>query len=320
MRKIWNVLLVLTTLAGASAAAEYPDKPIKFVIPFPAGQSTDILGRGLANEMSGVLKQPIIIENKGGAGGIIGIEAAKRAPNDGYTVLIGSSGPLSINENLHKDIPYNTLRDFEPVGMVLANPQFLVTRADFPANNLAELIALVKQKPGEYKYASGGVGLTNHLTMEMLKLRTGMDARHIPYRGASAALTGLIGGDTDMMFESGAPIVSYVESGKLKIIAVGGKSPSERFPDVPSVDKAGVPGFDASTWIAMMVPKGTPEAVIERLNAAIPVALQQPALKQLFASSGVLAKVASPEETRAFIQGELNMWKETIDKGNIKPE
>jgi len=324
MRLIRTLLFTLGACLGAGASAQaqaqYPENPIKAVVPFPAGQATDILARLFTAPLSDVLKQPVYVENKGGAGGIIGIEAARRSPNDGYTILLASSGPLSINQNLYKDIPYDTLRDFDPVAMMLVNPQFLVVREDFPASNLEELIEVVKKNPGKYNYGSGGVGLTNHLTMEMLKQRTGMDIRHVPYRGATAALSGLIAGDTAMMFESGPPIIPHVQAGKLKIIAVGRKERSDRFPDVPSVHEAGVEGFDAATWIAVMVPKGTPQPVIERLNAATNEVLQQPGIRKQFADVTASAMIATPEQTRAFIDSEIRLWRDTIRKGNIQAE
>ncbi len=320
MKFMRTAALAIMTLWGGHAAAAYPDQPIKVIVPFPAGQTTDILARAMADEMTKIIGQPIYIENKGGAGGIIGIEAAKRSPNDGYTVLIASSGPLAINPNLYKDIPYQTMEDFEPVAMILEVPQFLVTRSDFPAKNLNELIALVKQNPEKYNYASGGVGLTNHLTMEMLKNQTGMEIRHIPYRGATAALTGLIGGDTQMMFESGPAIMPHVEAGRLKIFAVGSKKGSPRFPEVKSVHEAGVNGFDAATWMAVMVPKGTPPEVIQTLNKVTNQVLELPSMQEKFTSVTATARIATVEETRKFLEHELALWKETIDKGNIQPE
>ena len=320
MKLFRSALAVLALCMGSAAGADYPDKPITVVVPFPAGQTTDILARALTEKMAKELQQPIVVENKGGAGGIIGITAAKRAASDGYTVLIASSGPLAINENLYKDIPYHTLQDFEPVSMILVNPQFLVTRADFPAKSLPELIEVIKKSPGKYNYGSGGVGLTNHLTMEMLKLRTSMDIRHVPYRGAQAALSGLIGGDTDLMFESGPVIIPHVEAGRLKIWAVGAKQGSRRFPDVKSVAAQGVEGFDATTWMALLVPKGTPAPIVQKLNQVTNKILAQPALQQQFANVTAEVSIDTPEGTRDFIRRELAQWKETIDKGGIRAE
>lgn len=320
MKAIRSIAFALMALCGGTAAAAYPEKPIKIVVPFPAGQTTDILARAVADEVAKVVDQPIYIDNKGGAGGIIGVEAAKRSPADGYTVLIASSGPLAINPSLYPDIPYDTLKDFEPVAMIIDVPQFLVTRADFPAKTLPELVEYVKQRAGDLNYGSGGVGLTNHLTMEMLKNRTDMDVRHIPYRGATAALAGLIGGDTDMMFESGPAIMPHVKAGRLNVLAVGSRKGSAVFPEVKSVHDLGVDGFDATTWMAVMVPKGTPDDVIQTLNKSINQVLALPAMQERFNTLTASAHIATPEETRQFLESELALWKDTIVKGNIRAE
>jgi len=320
MKLVRSLVFAAFAICAGTASAAYPEKPIKVIVPFPAGQTTDIISRAVADELAKVVDQPIYIDNKGGAGGIIGVEAAKRSPADGYTVLIASSGPLAINPSLYKDIPYDTMADFEPVAMIIDVPQFLVTRSDFPARTLPELIEYVKERPGKLNYASGGVGLTNHLTMEMLKNRTDMDIRHIPYRGATAALSGLIGGDTDMMFESGPAIMPHVEAGRLNVLAVGSRKGSAVFPDVKSVHDLGVEGFDAATWMAVMVPKGTPQEVIETLNKSINQVIALPAMQERFNALTASAHIASADETRQFLERELALWKETIVKGNIRAE
>jgi tripartite-type tricarboxylate transporter receptor subunit TctC len=320
MKAIRSMAFALMALCGGTAAAAYPEKPIKIIVPFPAGQTTDIISRSVANELTKVLNQSVYIDNKGGAGGIIGVEAAKRSPADGYTVLIASSGPLAINPSLYPDIPYNTMEDFEPVAMIIDVPQFLITRSDFPAKTLPELIKYVKERQGDLNYGSGGVGLTNHLTMEMLKNRTDMNVRHIPYRGASAALAGLIGGDTDMMFESGPAIMPHVKAGRLNVLAVGSRKGSTVFPDVKSVHDLGIDGFDAATWMAVMVPKGTPADVIQTLNKSINQVLALPAMQEGFHTLTASAHIATPEETRKFLERELALWKDTIVKGNIRAE
>ena len=320
MRRICAALLALGILVGVPAQAAYPERPVTVIVPFPAGQTTDIMARALAAEMSKVLKQPMVIDNRGGAGGIIGIGMAKIAPNDGYTVLIASSGPLAINENLYKDIPYHTLQDFEPVAMILDSPQFLVTRTDFPVDSVPALIDLLKKEPGKHNYGSGGVGLTNHLTMEMLRLQADLQIWHVPYRGAQAALMGLVSGDTDLMFESGPAILPFVEAHKLKILAVGARKGSARFPEVRSVAAQGLDGFDATTWMALLVPKGTPRHVIETLNKATNEVLSRPAIQQQFLSVSSEVHQATPEATRAFIDRELTLWKGIIEQGGIKAE
>lgn len=320
MKAIRTLLVAAGLLFTSLVQADYPRRPITMVVPFPAGQTTDILARALANEMARILKQSLVVDNRGGAGGIIGVNVAKGAAADGYTLLVASSGPLAINENLYKDIPYRTLRDFEPVAMILEVPQFLVTRTEFPANSLPELIDIVKKSPGRFSYGSGGVGLTNHLTMEMLRLTAGLEVWHVPYRGAQAALTGLMSGDVEMMFESGPVIMPYVEAHKLKVLAVGSNKGSPRFPDVRSVAAQGYPEFDATTWMAVLVPKGTPRDIINTLNRTVNEVLTGAEFQQQLTKVTATARQASPEETRAFIEKELTLWKGIIDKGSIKAE
>ncbi len=190
MKRALAALLCLGALSGAAAKADYPDRGVKIIVPFPAGQTTDVLARTIGQQLTESLGQAFFVDNRGGAGGIIGMEGAKRSDADGYTLLMASSGPLAINPGLYRKLPYDTLKDFTAVSMVVAVPQFLVTRADFPANNLKELIDYVKQHPGQLNYGSGGTGLTNHLTMEMFKRQAGLNIMHVPYRGAAAALTG----------------------------------------------------------------------------------------------------------------------------------
>lgn len=302
----------------ALAQSAYPEKPVRIIVPFPAGQTTDVLARAIGQNLSESLKQTFYVENRGGAGGIIGMEAAKRAEPDGYTIAFSSSGPLGINPTLYKKIPYDTLADFSVVAVIVTAPQFLVTRADFPANNLRELIQHVKANPDKLSYGSGGSGLTNHLTMEMFKRQAGsLDLLHVPYRGATAALTGLIGGDTAMMFESGPAIMPHVKNGALKIFAVGAKSGSKALPEVPSVDKAGVPGFDATTWAAVVVPKGVPPKIIDTLNSAIQVALDDPGIQSQFAGLGAEIVHMDPGQSQVFVKSEVSRWGEVIRSAGI---
>jgi tripartite-type tricarboxylate transporter receptor subunit TctC len=247
MKRALAALLCLGALFGAGAKADYPDRGVKIIVPFPAGQTTDVLARTIGQQLTESLGQAFFVDNRGGAGGIIGMEGAKRSDADGYTLLMASSGPLAINPGLYRKLPYDTLKDFTAVSMVVVVPQFLVTRADFPANNLKELIDYVKKHPGQLNYGSGGTGLTNHLTMEMFKRQAGLNIMHVPYRGAAAALTGLMSGDVAMMFESGPAIMPHVQKGALKVFAVGSRNGSKALPDIPTMDRAGVPGFDAQT-------------------------------------------------------------------------
>ncbi|OZI55879.1 Bug family tripartite tricarboxylate transporter substrate binding protein [Bordetella genomosp. 4] len=320
MKRVLAALLCLGALLHAPAQADYPDRGVKIIVPFPAGQTTDVLARAIGQQLTDALGQAFFVDNRGGAGGIIGMEGAKRSEADGYTLVMASSGPLAINPGLYTTLPYDTLKDFTPVSMVVVVPQFLVTRADFPANNLKELIDYVKKHPGQLNYGSGGTGLTNHLTMEMFKHQAGLNIMHVPYRGASAALTGLMAGDVAMMFESGPAIMPHVQKGTLKVFAVGSRNGSKALPDIPTMDRAGVPGFDAQTWAALLVPKGTPAPIVEKLNQTMQQALKDKALQAQFAALGAEVMLSSPDQTGSYIQNEIVRWGDTIKTANVKLE
>ena len=277
-----------------------------------------MLARTIGQQLTETLGQAFFVDNRGGAGGIIGMEGAKRSEADGYTLLMASSGPLAINPGLYAKLPYDTLKDFTPVAMVVVVPQFLVTRADFPANNLKELIEYVKKHPGQLNYGSGGTGLTNHLTMEMFKRQADLNIMHVPYRGAAAALTGLMSGDVTMMFESGPAIMPHVQKGALKVFAVGSRNGSKALPDIPTMDRAGVPGFDAQTWAALLVPSGTPAPVIDKLNKAMQLALKKPAVQEQLAALGAEVLLSTPDETTTYIKDEIVRWGDTIKTANVK--
>jgi tripartite-type tricarboxylate transporter receptor subunit TctC len=304
----------------AVAQSTYPIKPVKVIVPFPVGQATDVIARILSQEFTETMGQSFYVDNKGGAAAIVGMETAKVAPADGYTLLMASSGPLTINPALYSKLSYDTLRDFQPIGTAVIVPQFLVINKDFPANNLKELIAYVKQNPGKTNYGSGGSGLTNHLTMEMLKSQTGMQITHVPYKGAAAALTALIGGEINMMFESGPPVIPHIKSGKLKVIAVGSKKRSVSMPDVPTVAEAGVPGFAAQTWAALLAPIQTPKPIITKLNAELVLALQKPAIKERMMTLGAETFETTPEQAVEHIKFELTNWAAAVKASGAKAD
>ena len=301
--------LALCLLAGwASAQGTWPNRPVRIVVPFPAGQTTDVIARLLAQQLTESVGQSFFVDNKAGAAAIIGTEQVKNAPPDGYTLLMASSGPLAINPSLYSKLPYDTLRDFQPIGMIAAVPQFLVVNRDFPPSNLKELIAYVKQNPGKTNYGSGGSGLTNHLTMELLKSAAGLQITHVPYKGAAAAITGLIAGEINMMFESGPAVIPHVKSGKLKVIAVGTRARSVVLPEVPTVAEAGLPGFAAVAWAAFLAPAGTPRPIIQKMNGELNALLSRPAIKERLISLGAEPVETSPEQTTAFFKSELEIW------------
>ena len=308
MKRILPALLLCLLSGWASAQSAYPVRPVRVIVPFPAGQSTDVVARMLAQQFTESLGQSFFVENKAGAAAIIGTEQAKNAAPDGYTLLMASSGPLAINPSLYSKLPYDTLKDFQPIGMMVAVPQFLVVNKDFPASNLKELMAYVKQNPGKVNFGSGGSGLTNHLTMELLKIATGMQITHVPYKGAPAAVTALIGGEISMMFESGPAVIPHVSSGKLKVIAVGSPRRSLTLTEVPTVAEAGVPGFSALAWAAFLAPAGTPKPIIQKMNAELNAALSKPAIKERLLGMGAETLEYTPEQTAAYLKSELENW------------
>ena len=320
MKRILPALLLCLLSGWASAQSAYPVRPVRVIVPFPAGQATDVVARMLAQQFTESLGQSFFVENKAGAAAIIGTEQVKNAAPDGYTLLMASSGPLAINPSLYSKLPYDTLKDFQPIGMMVAVPQFLVVNKDFPASNLKELMAYVKQNPGKVNFGSGGSGLTNHLTMELLKLATGMQITHVPYKGAPAAVTALIGGEISMMFESGPAVIPHVSSGKLKVIAVGSPRRSLTLTEVPTVAEAGVPGFSALAWAAFLAPAGTPKPIIQKMNAELNAALSKPAIKERLLGMGAETLEYTPEQTAAYFKSELENWAVAVKASGARVE
>ena len=320
MKKILAAVTICLLAGWAAAQGAWPNRPVRVIVPFPAGQTTDVIARLLSQQFTEALGQSFFVDNKAGAAAIIGTEQAKNSPADGYTLLMASSGPLAINPSLYSKLPYDTLRDFQPVGMLAAVPQFLVVNKDFPPSTLKELIAYVKQNPGKTNYGSGGSGLTNHLTMELLKSAAGLQITHVPYKGAAAAITGLIGGEINMMFESGPAVIPHVRSGKLKVIAVGTKARSVVLPEVPTVAEAGLPGFAAVAWAALLAPIGTPAPIVQKLNTELNAVLSKPAIKERLISLGAEPVLTSPEQTVAFIKSELEIWAGAVRASGAKAD
>jgi tripartite-type tricarboxylate transporter receptor subunit TctC len=301
--------LMLSLIATASVAqADYPNRAVRIIVPFPVGQTADLIARMLAQKLSDSLGQNFWVEDKPGAGGIIGMEAAKGQAPDGYNLLFASSGPLAINEALYPNIPYKTLRDFTPIAMAVEAPQFIAVRSDFPATTLKELITFVKAKSGQVNYGSGGTGLTNHLTMELLKVETGMQMTHIPYKGATPAMTALMAGDVDLMFESGPAVMPHVVNGKLKLIVVGSGHRSLALPQIPTVAESGVPGFHATTWAGLLSPIGLPKPIVEKLNGEVRKALADPALRERLIKLGAEPLDMSAADSHAYIAKGIALW------------
>ena len=304
----------------AAAQADYPNKPVRMLIGFPPGQATDTLGRAIAQKLSQQLGQQFVVENKPGAAGIIATQAAMSSPPDGYTLLVSSSGPLAVNPGLYSKLPYDPIKDFTPVAGIAIVPLVLVTNPSFPATNLKELVAAAKAKPKSVNYASGGSGVTNHLVMEMFRGAAGVDMTHIPYKGGPPAVTDLIGGQVNVMFETSVAVLPFVKQGKLRALAVSSSKRLTTAPDIPTVAELGYPGFSGVPWVAIMAPANTPAPIVAKLNAEVNKALASKEIRDQFAGQGVEPMQMTSEELGAFVKSELAKWTKVVKDSGAKVE
>ena len=287
---------------------------------YPPGGPTDFVARAIGAKMSAAWGQQVVIDNRPGAAGIIGTELAARAVPDGYTLLFGTSAGLTINPALVSKLPYDPVRDFAPVSLLVINPQILVVNSGVPVNSVKELIAYAKSKPGQLNYASVGQGSPNQLGMELLKALAGIDMVHVPYKGTGPALTDLLGGQVQLMFNSMPLVLPLVKSGKLNGLAVGSRQRSPAAPDIPTVAEAGVPGFENVTWYGLFAPVKTPAEVVTKLNAQVVQILSDPEMAQRLASQGAEPRSTTPDELARFMRVEFERWKKVIKAAGIKLE
>jgi len=319
-RRALAVLLASIAVPGRGLAQAWPARPVRLIVPFPPGGSTDILGRSIAQKLQEVLGQPFVVENKGGAGGSIGATEAARAAPDGYTLLMGHIGTLAVNPSLYPDLAYDPMRSFAPVTLIARVPNVLVVNPGVPANDVRQLIALAKSKPGALRYASGGNGSAAHLAMEYFKLRTQTDIGHIPYRGTSPAVVDVIAGQVEMIMTGVPAVIEHVKAGKLRALGVSSRMPVASMPGVPTIAASGVPDFEAIQWYGIVAPTRTPPAVIALLNAEIGRALQTPALKSRLDAEGAEAAPTTPEAFGALIADEVARWKPVVEQTRMRPE
>jgi len=299
----------VAVLAAAPAAAQnYPTKPVKFVTPYPPGGTTDILARLVGTKLQSSLGQPFLVESKAGAGGNVGTDSVAKAPPDGYTILMGASGPLAINVSLFKSLPYDPTKDLAPVVQVASVPLVLVVHDSFPAKNVKELIALLKAKPDGYSYASAGNGTPQHLSAELFKQLTGTKMVHVPYKGSGPAINDLIGGQIPIAFESLIPILPQLKGGKVRALAVTSLKPSPLLPNVPTLDAAGVKGYESIAWYGVVAPGKTPRPIVDKLNTEMVKALKDPEVKQRLAEMGSAEVAGTPEQFGALIKSEIAKW------------
>ncbi|MBX9872746.1 MAG: tripartite tricarboxylate transporter substrate binding protein [Burkholderiaceae bacterium] len=308
----------LLSLTQAQAQA-YPSKPVKIVVNFPPGGAADVLARLLSAPLQDALGQPVVVENRGGAGGNIGADAVAKAPGDGYTLLMSSGGTLSINPHLYARMPFDPNKDLVPVAAVARVAVYLVTRPELPAKNVSEFVAQLKANPGKLTFGSPGTGSSPHLAGEMLKSMTGTFAVHVPYRGGGPALQDLLGGQFDFWFDPGVGL-QHVRSGRLKLLAVGSSKRSPLFPDVPTLSEAGLKGFDADSYFGLYAPAGTPAEVVTRINTEVNKILAGNAVRERIVGIGGEAAPMAPSAFGSVVAADSKRYGELIRSRNIKPD
>ena len=302
-------VLCLPWATSAQSADDWPSRPVKIVVAFTAGGTTDVIARSVAQSLAEQFKQPFVIENKPGSGGNIGNEMVARSPADGYTITVASVGPIAVNPTMFKDLKYDPLTDLTPVILIADVPNVLVVNPRTPVNNFAEFVAWAKSKNGSINYASTGVGTTSHLSSFMLMSTIGVEAQHIPYKGAEA-LNDLLAGRTDFMFATIPSVISQIRAGKLRALAVASPQPSRALPGVPTVAESGYPGFSAGSWFGMLAPAATPPAIIDKLNRGVARAMV--GLETQFINEGADPVGGSPQFFGEFIRKEYEKWKKVV--------
>jgi tripartite-type tricarboxylate transporter receptor subunit TctC len=309
--------LSLLLLPAAASAEDFPTKPIKLIVPFPAGGPNDIIARIVGQRMSEIVKQPIVIDNRGGQGGTLGTDAVAKASPDGYTIGIVNAGALAINQSMEK-VPYDVAKDFAPITLVVTVPEMLVVASNVPAKNMSELVALAKAQPGKLNFASTGPGSLPHLAGELLKLTAKIEIVHVPYRGAAPAINDLLGQQVEMTFLDLPAILPHIRSGALRGIALGTTVRAPTAPDVPTTAELGMPELRIENWYGMIAPAGTPPSTVAALNRVVVTALGDPGVKQKLADQGLTAVGDTPEHFREFIASEAAKWAKVIKDAGIE--
>jgi tripartite-type tricarboxylate transporter receptor subunit TctC len=321
LRTLASVLsLCLAHAALAAETPSYPTKPIRVIVGFAPGGSADITARTVGQKISELLGQPVVVDNRAGASGIIGSELTARAAPDGYTLLEATMTTHGIGPNLYKKLPYDPVTSFEPIALMVRIPLVMFAHASVAGKDLKEVVALVKKNPGKYRYATAGNGSPPHLAAELFKLKAGVDLLHVPYKGTGAAVPDVVSGQVQFMIDGPPPFLGHVKAGRLRALAAANEKRLEQLPEVPTFAEQGFKGMEAGLWYAMLAPKGTPQHVIKRLNAAINEALKQPDVRQRFAASSVETIGGTPAECGNYIKAEIKRWGEVARAANIRIE
>jgi tripartite-type tricarboxylate transporter receptor subunit TctC len=323
MNKIKYLLTTLAaaTLAAASPALQaqaFPVKPLRLILPYPPGGGSDTIARPFARKMSENIGQQVIVDNRGGAGGNIGMEAAARAAPDGYTFVLGLTAQLAVNPGLYPKLPYDPVKDFEPITMLANGAYLLVAHPSLPAKTMRDVIAIAKKRPGDILYASSGNGSGAHLATELLNTMTGIRLVHVPYKGGGPALVDTISGQTQLLFATPIASTGHIQAGRLRAIAVSTTKRVSSMPQVPTASESGVPGFDAGVWYAMLAPRGTPRDIVNRLNEEIRKVLADPGIREFLTKSGIDPEGGTPEELAKYLRSEITKWARVIKEANIR--
>jgi tripartite-type tricarboxylate transporter receptor subunit TctC len=315
---IVSLTSVFTAAREFALADDFPSHPIHLIVPYAAGGSADATARVLAKQIGKATGQAIVVENRGGSASIVGTEFVNKADPDGYTLLLGQSGPISINPAIYKSLPYDPVKDFAPVSLTSTYPYIMVVNRSLGVKTLQEFVALARSKPGALNYGTTGVGASNHLLTELFDLKAGIKMTHIPYRGTALAVADLVAGQVQVVFSDPISALQLVNSGTLVALAVTSKDRSPVAPDVPTISESGYPGFDAVGWHGILAPAKTPPAIIARLNAEIIQALKDPETKSLLESQAIQAVGTSPQEFADFIKQDIAVWKDVADQAKIE--
>ncbi|MFL6565175.1 MAG: Bug family tripartite tricarboxylate transporter substrate binding protein [Burkholderiales bacterium] len=308
-------------LAPLTASAQsFPSKPIRVVIPFVAGGSSDIVGRAIGSKLQEFLGQPAVVENKPGANGAIAAEFVAKSDADGHTILVGSIGVFSINSALFKDLRYNPLRDFAPITLAVTTPNVLITKPALAANSMKELVDYAKKNPGKLSYCSSGTGSSDHLTAELLNQVAGISAVHVPYKGGAACQTDIMGGQVDISFQNLGAVTNYIRGNRMKALAVTAKARNPQLPNVPTTAEGGYPDLVVTSWQAVAAPAKTPREIVAKLNDAAVKALRAPEVRERMGQIGFEVVGSTPDEFGRFMKEEVERWTEVVKRGGIKPE
>jgi tripartite-type tricarboxylate transporter receptor subunit TctC len=318
LRTAAGLAFAMLAWANLASAQDYPARPVRLIIPFPPGGSNDVVGRLIAVHLAERLGKQVVVDNRSGAGGVIGTEIVAKSPPDGYTLLMVSMAH-AVNPWLYK-LAYDPIKDFAPVGLLAKGTNVLVVHPSLPVRSVKDLVALAKQKPGDLQYASAGIGSFQHLGGELFKLTAGVDLLHVPFKGGGPAMIDVVGGHTKLMFSSMVQTVPQIKAGKLRALGTGGSERSPVLPDVPTIAEGGVPGYEAVNWWGVVAPVGTSHAIVDKLNREIEAVLKSPEVSKQFANEGAEPAALKPTDFGGFMVSEMNKWEKVVKQGNIKAE